>query len=231
MDPVLDIIERSNQRGGSMLSVIDLLEAGTFTARQLSRLIARIADGASWLVGARPGGAGKTTVMSALLGMLPAGEAIRLTNPGTRWEHSRPGECIVCYEISPGSYDAYIWGSDLQQLAKLAAAGCRIVTNLHADTLAQARDQIVGDNAVPECDFAAFDIFIPVSVRGGLMATQRVVEKIHYHENGRWRQLENHQPPSDRENEIQAFIERCRTDGLHLVADVRQAWLQRSASR
>jgi len=231
VDPVLRIIERSNQRGGRMLSVIDLLEAGTFTVRQLSWLIARIAEGASWLVGARPGGAGKTTVMSALLGMLPAGESIRLTNPGTRWEHSKPGECIVCYEISPGAYDAYIWGSDLQRLAKLAAAGCRIVTNLHADTLAQARDQIVGDNAVPEADFAAFDIFIPVSVRGGVMAAQRVVERIHYHENDRWQPLENHHPSSDREDEIEAFLERCRTDGLRLVPDVRQAWLQWSASR
>ena len=50
-----------------MLSVVDLLEAGTLSPAQAAWLLRRILRGSSWLVGAGPGGAGKTTVMSALL--------------------------------------------------------------------------------------------------------------------------------------------------------------------
>lgn len=166
MDPVLETVARSNQRGGRMLSVVDLIEAGTLTVAQSAWLLARIEEGASWMVGARPGGAGKTTVMSALLAMLPAGEPVRLTNPGTGWEQSRPGECVVAYEISPGYYDAYVWGPDVARLAALAAAGCRVVTNLHADTLEEARAQIVEENGAAADHFAALDIFIPLVVTG-----------------------------------------------------------------
>lgn len=226
MDPVIEIIERSNQRGGRMLSVIDLLEAGTLIRRQLCRLIERIERGASWLVGAKPGGAGKTAVMSALLGTLPAGERIRLTNRGTGWEKSCPGDCVVTYEISPAHYDAYIWGADVQRLAQLGKRGCRIVANLHADTLEEARDQVVNDNGVAETDFAAFDMFLPVSVKGSFMSARRVVERIHVCHYGEWREFDESAPPSEREKKIGTFLDLCVEKGLRTVTDVREAWLR-----
>ena len=54
-----------------MLSVIDLIKAGTLNIAQAAWLALRILDGDSFLIGARPGAAGKTTVMGALLGLLP----------------------------------------------------------------------------------------------------------------------------------------------------------------
>ena len=114
MDPILEIVERSNQRSERMLSVVDLIEARTLEAPFAAWLIGRIRDGASWLVGARPGGAGKTTVMSALLAMLPPlapGRAIRLAVRGTGWERSVAGDCVVAFEIGSGPYEAYIWGA------------------------------------------------------------------------------------------------------------------------
>ena len=60
-------LERCNQRGGRMLSVFDLLAAGTLDVDLTAYFLARISRGASFLVGANPGGAGKTTVMCALL--------------------------------------------------------------------------------------------------------------------------------------------------------------------
>ena len=68
-----------------MLSVVDLLEAGTLTEPQAAWLLARILQGSSWLVGARPGGAGKTTVMAALLAMVPQGARVWLSNRGSGW--------------------------------------------------------------------------------------------------------------------------------------------------
>ena len=225
MDPVIELVERSNQRGGRMLSVLDLLEAGTLSLPRAAWLLARIERGASWLVGAVPGGAGKTTVMSALLAMLPAGERVRLASPGTGWESSAPGECVVAYEISPGPYEAYIWGEPVRRLARLGRSGCRIVTNLHADTLEQARRQIVEDNGVPAEDFDAFGMFLPVSVGGGLTRSRREVRAIHYHENGAWRKRDGTAPAAEREAHIETFLRDCQDKGLRPVNEVRTAWL------
>ncbi|MBM3496717.1 MAG: hypothetical protein FJX72_20715, partial [Armatimonadetes bacterium] len=69
-------IERCNQRGGRMLSVVDLVEAGTLTPDVAAYCIAAVSSGRSFLVGASPGGAGKTTVMGALLNFVPPDVAL-----------------------------------------------------------------------------------------------------------------------------------------------------------
>lgn len=226
MDPVLTLVNRSNQRGGRMLSVIDLLEADTLTRFQACWLLARIERGASWLVGGRPGGAGKTTIMSALLAMLPAGERVRLADHGTGWERSRPGDCVVAYEIGRGTYQGYIWGCDLARMAELGAQGCRIVTNLHADTLDEAREQIVAANRIPETRFQAFDLFLPIEIHGGFLNTRRIVPHIRYAENGVWQTIARGEHTLDPRHEaIGAFLDGCRQRGLVAVGGVRDAWL------
>ena len=70
-------IDRCNQRGGRMLSLVDLIQAGSVDLPLAAYLAAAMRCGASLLVGARPGGAGKTAVMCALLNFLPDRTAIR----------------------------------------------------------------------------------------------------------------------------------------------------------
>ena len=50
---------------------MDLLEAGTVDLPLAGYLAAMMRRGSSLMVGARPGGAGKTAVMVALLNLLP----------------------------------------------------------------------------------------------------------------------------------------------------------------
>lgn len=64
-------IYRCNQRGGRMLSVVDLIEAGILGEELAAYCLAAIGQGASFMVGAMPGGARKTTVMGALLTFVP----------------------------------------------------------------------------------------------------------------------------------------------------------------
>ena len=64
-------INDCNQRGGRMLSLVDLLDAGSVDLPLAAYLAAAMRGGASLLVGARPGGAGKTAVMCALLNWIP----------------------------------------------------------------------------------------------------------------------------------------------------------------
>ncbi len=225
MDSVVYYIDRANQRGGRMLSVVDLIERETLSVRQAAWLVNRIEDGASWFVGAQPGGAGKTAVMAALLAMLPEGEKIVLTEHGGGWEKSVRGTCLLSYEIGSGHYDAYIWGAELRRFAELGADGCRLVTNLHADTLEQARAQIVDENGVPEEHFKAFGIFIPVTVKGGFSAVKRTVRKIQYFKDGGWHDLIELEAMSERENEIAAFLQVLLKDGVRTVEEVRDRWI------
>lgn len=225
MDPILDLISRANQRGGRMLSVVDLLTRGTLTLRQAAWLLARVEAGASWLVGARPGGAGKTAVMCALLGMVPPCRRVFLTEEGSGWEQAQPGDCVVAYEIGPGPYDAYIWGADVRRLVALGAAGCRIVANLHVDTLAEARVQLEQDNGVPAHGVDAFGIFIGIAVTGAASRAQRTVRHMDAHTAGGWCAFAAGSPAMPREEQIAGFLETCAARGCLHVDAVRQAWL------
>jgi hypothetical protein len=60
-----------------MLSLVDLIEAGTVDLPLAAYLAAAMRCGASLLVGARPGAAGKTAVMGALLNFLPDDTVLR----------------------------------------------------------------------------------------------------------------------------------------------------------
>jgi hypothetical protein len=238
-DDVIRIVNRSNQRGGRMLSLVDLIEAETFTVAQAAWATERIEAGASFLVGAMPGGAGKTAVMGALLTMLPPGERVRVTHSGgglfsagggadggNGWRSGGPGDCLVAYEISPASYEAYIWGSEVQTFVERGLSGARLVANLHADTLDQAYAQLTNDNGIAPEHFDVFDLFVPITMGGGFGRRSRVVEQIDYRAEGGWRHAGRSPELSSRAHEIGEFLEDCRSEGVVTIEDVRRQWLR-----
>jgi hypothetical protein len=229
----LEAARGSNQRGGRMLSVVDLVEAGTFSPRQAAWLLDRILQGSSWLVGARPGGAGKTTVMSALLAMAPSGARVCLTAGDGAWQSCPPGGYLVSYELSPGFYQAYIWGRAVAHMTELGMAGCRLVSNLHADTLEEARAQIVSQCGATEKGFRAFQLFIPLVLKGP--SHTPTVEWIDYVRDGLWRRLgrrEIERPQGDisgsspQVGRIAGFLRSCLERNIRLLEEVRKSWLE-----
>jgi hypothetical protein len=223
-DDVIAVVNRSNQRGGRMLSLVDLIEAETLTFEQGAWLTERIEDGASLLVGANPGGAGKTAVLGALLTMLPPDEPVHVTRPGGDWRTAGPGDCLIAYEISPASFEAYIWGAEVRTFLERGRAGARLVANLHADTLEEAREQIAHDNGAGRDGFDAFDLFVPITVAGGFGRRSRVVERLHYRSVDGWAAVGRTPQLSARAQEIAGFLTRCSAEGTRRVEDVRQAW-------
>jgi hypothetical protein len=218
-----------------MLSVVDLLEAETLTVYQAAWFLSRVLGGASWLVGAKPGGAGKTTLMSAILAMAPRGARVWLTNRGSGWKECKPGDYIVSYELSPGFYDAYIWGQDVRRMTELGMAGCRLVSNIHADTLEEARAQIVNECGAREEGFQAFQIFVPLVLKGSRLAYTPSVEQIDYVRDGMWQRLDREEPDhstvassgfSPQEIKIVEFLNGCSRGNIHLIEDVREQWLK-----
>lgn len=225
VDDVLRIVERSNQRGGRMLSMVDLVAAETLSLGQAAWLMGCVDSGSSWLVGASPGGAGKTTIMGAMLAVLPPDSRIMLTNPGTGWESAGAGDCVVSYEIGSGPYDAYVWGRDVDRLTELGTKGVRIVTNLHADTLEQARQQVVDDNGAAAEGFDAFELFIPVRMTGTAWPRRRIVQSVHRRQGGAWRAVDRDAAERQADASIVSFLQACLRDDIRRVEDVRREWV------
>lgn len=172
-------LERCNQRGGRMLSVFELLAARTLDLDLAAYFMARISRGASFMVGARPGGAGKTTVMCALLNFVPAdtvltaatGKAMLEGVPATKARQT----CFICHEIGPGPYFAYLWGEPLRRYCALSAEGCMLATNLHADDIDEVQMQVCVENGVPQAHFNAFNLLAFLRIDGGGQSPRRRV--------------------------------------------------------
>jgi len=172
-------INRCNQRGGRMLSIVDLIQAGTISRDLAAYALAAIGNGASFLVGAMPGGAGKTTVMGALLNFVPfdvrlaPADGIPAIERGV--SNPAPRRCYICHEIGSGHYYAYLWGRALRAYFDLPQAGHMLATNLHADTYEQARAQICGDNDVSVAALQRMNLMFFLSIgRSGLGIRRRI---------------------------------------------------------
>ncbi|MFC1634435.1 hypothetical protein ACFL5Z_06295 [Planctomycetota bacterium] len=176
-------LDRCNQRGGRMLSVFDLLDAGTLDLDLAAYLMARISRGASFMVGAVPGGAGKTTVMCALLNFVPVDVPLIAATPQAVYRASNtqlPHRCcFICHEIGAGSYFAYLWADSLETYCKLFDAGHILATNLHTDDLEQARDQVCGENDVPVEHFNRFELLIFLGIEGDYFKSRRWIEEVY----------------------------------------------------
>ncbi len=167
-------INSLNQRGGRMLTVVDLIEDGTLDAPTSGLLLSFVAAGASFLTAAGPGGVGKTTLMAVLLSFLPPGERIRtVIDPGDVDEPSEP-TCWLCHEIGSGHWYGYLWGSKAARFLALHRCG-RVAGPLHADTDEEVAAQLLGPKVgAAEEDLAAVDL-LPTMVRVGGMRRVSVV--------------------------------------------------------
>lgn len=182
MDPIesanLRETYRLNQRGGRLLSIVDLMEAGTIDAEQAALCWLLIESGASFLTGAVPGGAGKTTLMAGLLAFLPPGERIVTTGEPETLELAVTGRyptpfCLLSHEIGQGTWYGYIWGSEAQAFFSLRGAGRRCVSCLHADTPGQCR-AILSDCGVAARDIDRIGMMLFMRVQGAFLPLRRV---------------------------------------------------------
>lgn len=175
-------INRCNQRGGRMFSIFDLLERETLDIELASFALYWISQGASFLVGANPGGAGKTTIMGALLNFVPIDVTLvpateKEVLQGITQGQNRKKKCYICHEIGAGHWFAYLWGSALRNYFLLLDYGHILATNLHADDIDEAYDQICIENRVPESYFYRINLMFYIRILSG---SRRRVEKVYF---------------------------------------------------
>jgi energy-coupling factor transporter ATP-binding protein EcfA2 len=176
-------IDALNQRGGRMLSLVDLIDAGTLPVRLAGELAACALLGGSFVTAAGPGGVGKTTLMGAMLGFVPPDcELVTISSPSVLDEIAARDpahpECLVVHEIGAGSWFGYLWGEPVARFFRLGARSRRsLATNLHADTFDEAREQLTAAPlGVSDDALAAVDCFAFMVARGG----RRRVSSVHY---------------------------------------------------
>lgn len=167
-----------------MLSIFDLLAAETLDLDVAAYLIARISTGSSFMVGSVPGGAGKTTVMCALLNFVPADVPLIAATPEAVYEAgntkgSASRACYVCHEIGSGYYFAYLWAEALRAYCGLSGQGHILATNLHADNPQQAREQVCNTNGVPKEHFNKFELLIFLRIEDGYLKSNRRIEEVY----------------------------------------------------
>ena len=189
------------------------------------------------MVGANPGGAGKTTVMCALLNLAPPQRLLVAATASVvgaaAGSAESPPRCFVCHEIGAGPYFSYLWGEDLRAYCSLGQQGHMLATNLHADDLDEARDQVCVENGVPEAHFNAFHFLVFLRVGGGFARRQRRIDEV-YASDGASAHVcvydARHglrKSPDDGVDDAsltrcRAFLERGQADGLWTIEEVRE---------
>jgi len=180
-------IEGLSQRGRT-LSIVDLIAANTLDVDMAAYSLYAIANGASFLTAARPGNAGKTTLLACLLTFLPPGVRIVTTSsPSVVAQAQRfmSGEsadnlCFLCHEIGSGHWYAYLWGRYVGQFLHLMSDGCRIASCIHVDTLSEMRDTLVSRQlGVSEEDFARLDLLLFMRLERSLTGYRRRVATLY----------------------------------------------------
>ena len=224
-----------------MLSVVDLLDAGTVDLDMAAYLAAAVSGGRSLLTGAVPGGAGKTAVMVALLNFLPPdvpivpAESSRVVRAGLRPD--APVACYLCHEIGSGGYYAYLWGKDARDYFSLTRNDHTIATNLHADTWSQAHDQLCHTNGVDEADFRRVGLMAFIAFADPGWRRQRRVAAV-WESDGRtahrmiWRwdrERDAYEQTADaliapaQVEPFRGLIERLKRDGMRTIEAVRRS--------
>jgi len=179
-------IEELNQRGGRTLSIVDLVEAGTMSAELCAFLLAAVRSGASFITGAVPGGAGKSTVLANLLAFLPPGEElVCVSSPSVladaRKDGRAQGRCFLPHEIGAGPHYGYLWGPAVADWVGLDRLGARIASCIHSDTLDGMRHTLLSPPlSVPPAELGRVRLALFLRVGRSRGGTVHRVAQVHY---------------------------------------------------
>ncbi|MHA1684555.1 MAG: hypothetical protein ACTSUE_26690 [Promethearchaeota archaeon] len=237
-------ISRLNQRGGRMLSIVDLIERKTLTLELAARLAAGILEGKSFLCCALPGGVGKTTLMGAILGLIPRGEKIITVESEAMIPVLKEGsgsderQTLVVHEIGSGSWFGYLWGPAVLEFMELASdTRIRIISNIHADYYKEIVEQIEGFGG-DIGDLRRFDIILFISIVEGTIAgyPRRVVNQVLEYKSGTagshvetfvytgksfiQRDEPDLNPKEGLTRKLELFFKECIKDGKKRIEDV-----------
>jgi len=195
----LSAIRRLNQRGGRFLTVVDLLEAGTLDEKLLKFFLKRLWRGESFLGAAGPSGTGKTTLMGALLNLIPPGTEILTAERGSPLQDSKSGHSplYLAHELNDAPYYGYIWGNEAARFLK-TARDRQIAATLHAESLEGVRKKLTRRPVgLPEEEFSRIDLVVTMKMETRDSRRIRRIDRVHASSAGSHRAIFRQHPKRD----------------------------------
>jgi hypothetical protein len=153
------------------LSITQIIRAGTLSPRLTSILWLGIERGRSMVFAADPPGAGKTTVLTALLAFARPDASLYFSRG---WGETfrlppRDGDAptfLMVNEISD-HLPVYSWGPYVVRAFELVAEGYAMLSTMHADTVDGVIEQLVEENDVPQSLVGHLAFVVPMYVGPG----------------------------------------------------------------
>lgn len=150
------------------MSIAEILEAGTMPPLLAAAFWLGLERGASFILAADPPGAGKTTVLTALLAFAPADAAVYFTRGwGETFDLPPPSDAHPTYLLVNEMSDhlpVYSWGPYVLRTFELLTEGYSLATTVHADTVADVIAQLEHDVGVPRDHLAHVTFVVPLAV-------------------------------------------------------------------
>mgnify|MGYP006952619479 CR=1 FL=1 len=163
------------------LSVTELLESGNFDARTAALTWLVLEAHGSLLISAEQPHSGKTTTLTAFLDFLPnATRRVFLRGWSETFDYldqMDPATTLLLANELSSHLPVYLWGPKAVRVFRSLDRGYALGSTLHADSAAEAVEQLTGELGVEPRDLARVDLLAVMRLystsRGGLV--RRVV--------------------------------------------------------
>ena len=146
------------------MSVTELLAAGNFDARTAALCWMVLEAHGSILIAAEPPHSGKTTTLTALLDLVPAGvRRVFLRGWAETFDFVRqtePGRTILLANELSDHLPVYLWGPKAVEAFRALRTGYAIAATLHADSADEALAQLRDDLGLDPADLARVDLLL-----------------------------------------------------------------------
>src|SRR3990172_4624276 len=150
------------------LSITQVLQAGTMPPRLAAAFWLGLERGASFIFAAAPPGAGKTTILTALLAFAPPETVAYFTRGwGETFELPPPSDGYPTYIMVNEMSDhlpVHSWGPYVLRVFELLGDGYSLCTTVHADTVEGVIDQLREEVGVPREHLARLTFVVPLAV-------------------------------------------------------------------
>ena len=162
------------------MSITEIMRSGTLPPSIAAILWLAIERGASIMLAADPPGAGKTTMLTALLAFARPDASVYFTRGWGETFDLPPLEgdaptYIMVNEISD-HLPVYSWGPYVQRAFELMADGYALLSTMHADTVDGVIEQLTDENDVPVQHIGHLAFIVPIYV--GANAEGRRVRRV-----------------------------------------------------
>jgi len=164
------------------LSIVQIMQAGTLPPRMAAAFWLGIERGASFIFAAEPPGAGKTTILTALLGFARDDTLVYFTRGwGETFDLPPVSDSHATYILVNEMSDhlpVYSWGPYVVECFRWLAEGYSLASTVHAETVGEVIDQLVDDNGAAPEHVARLTFVAPMTVEQREGGTLRRISEL-----------------------------------------------------